>query len=699
MDDGELRSILGTEIYQALGQDGGRLSHERRRLLDFYEGGKLGNEVEGRSQVVSRNVFEAVEWTLPAVLDPFVSTEKLCEIEPFRPGDEPMARAATDYINYIINHDNRKYQFLRDWFRDALIQKNGYIQVYYKPGESEVNEYTGLNDQEYQALIEEGDVEVLEESAYPNPDPQAQFFTLDDPNPQFPTLHDIKLRVWQKEGRIQIDNIAPEEMLVSRRAPTTALDGRHFVCRRIFKRVSDLRELDYDEELIEEAVGEQEFEFNSERVSRFLKDDDWPLADDRTDPAMREIILEESYLKVDFDNDGIAELRRIVSARHGSVIFENEPADDVPFIAITPIPLAHKHIGMSLAETVVDLQEIKSTLWRQSLDLIYLSTMPRVIVDEMAATDETFTDLLNPTIGSPIRVANKEGIGTLEIPTTALGAVVPMMELIDHQQEVRTGVANQNMTLSPDDLNKYASGTAINLAQQAASQRTEHFARNFAEGVRSLCEKILGLVIRHQQKEREILITGQWLRFDPREWKSNLKVDVVVGLGTGSRDQVLQHLGLMGQLQEKIVQAQKGFGGPLVTSQNIYSLALEVARNAGLSNGESFFTNPAQAQQPQQGGQPQQNPELVKAQSEAQAMQLRAQTEAQIAQQKAQQQAQLAAQEHQQKMQQLVEQHQLDLQLQREREAAKAQLEQARLIAQQRSNPAGYVGGNGGGLI
>src|SRR4051794_22328092 len=127
----ELKSLLSNEIQTALGADGGRLSQERRRLLEYYEGMPFGNEVEGRSQIVSRNVLETVEWILPALIRLFVQDDKIVEFEPYRPGEEAQAEQATAYINYILTKDNNFFMTALDWFKDALIQKVGYIRCYW----------------------------------------------------------------------------------------------------------------------------------------------------------------------------------------------------------------------------------------------------------------------------------------------------------------------------------------------------------------------------------------------------------------------------------------------------------------------------------------------------------------------------------------------------------------------------------------
>jgi hypothetical protein len=172
----------------------------------------------------------------------------------------------------------------------------------------------------------------------------------------------------------------------------------------------------------------------------------------------------------------------------------------------------------------------------------------------------------------------------------------------------------------------------------------ELFARIFAHGVERLMRGILGVVRRNQQQERIIRVTGGWLQIDPREWREEMPVTVSVGLGTGNRDQMLQHLMQIVQLQGQIVMQQGGPNGPLVYPGNVYDALKALQENAGFKS--SFFADPSQPPPPGAMGPggpppPKPDPAMIKAQAAVQAQQMKAQADAQAAQQKAQLEIQL----------------------------------------------------------
>ena len=130
--ENELKGTITREITDALGYQNGKLVQERSLALDYYNSEPFGNEVEGRSQVISSDVLEAVESVLPSLLRIFTAGDDIVKFEPVSEEDEEVSKQATEYINHIIFKDNDGWQVFYTWFKDALIQKNkeGYEVVH-----------------------------------------------------------------------------------------------------------------------------------------------------------------------------------------------------------------------------------------------------------------------------------------------------------------------------------------------------------------------------------------------------------------------------------------------------------------------------------------------------------------------------------------------------------------------------------------
>jgi len=645
-----LKVIIAQEMQNALGVDGGKLSKEREDALRQYEGDKYGNEVEGRSQVVDRTIMETIEWIMPALMRIFASADKIVECEPNAPSamnpmeiafNESVARQQTEYLNHVFMKDNPGFLILYSWFKDALLQKLGWVKAYWDTERKTENEcFKGLTEEMYQALKADPDLEEVDCVAYPSfgpvqglinaeqtrmgeqPMPGQELSALapkplSPPTQMVPTLYDVTFRRTFNHGRVRNENVAPEEVLLSRRATPRNIP---FIAHRRRATRSELLEMGFDYDTVMTLSPYDEQEFNTERVQRFAKNDESPYRSSRTDPAMEEVWISECYLKVDMEGDGIAKLRKVTvsGGDEAYIILANELADEYPLHSITPIIMPHTLVGMSLADLVDDLQLIKTTLWRQTLDNLYLTNNPRHYVNEAAVTENTYDDLLTSRPGGLVRGNGPQEQAVVPFVTPFVaGQSFQMLSYLDEQSEKRSGISKGNQGIAPDDLNKNAAigSMGVGMLQEAAAQRVELIARIFAEGVRELFRANLGLVIRNQQSPRILKITGEWTPIDPRDWKSQPELSVAVGLGTGNRDKMVQQLSQILTIQKDAILAQKGINGPFVTGENLFNASADLVHAMGYKNAEKYFTNPKNAA-PQ--GPPPPDPQIVAAQVKAQ---------------------------------------------------------------------------------
>ena len=146
----DILAVLGREIHNASGFIGGELVARRKKSLQYYLGMPLGNEQEGRSQVISNDVLDTVESLMPSLMRIFTSGDNVFSCEGTGPEDDEMARQCSDYLNYIFYKENSGFLALYSAFKDALIQKNGILKVYWDDSQkTEREEYTRLSDDEF----------------------------------------------------------------------------------------------------------------------------------------------------------------------------------------------------------------------------------------------------------------------------------------------------------------------------------------------------------------------------------------------------------------------------------------------------------------------------------------------------------------------------------------------------------------------
>jgi hypothetical protein len=593
----ELKNIIGQEINNSMGYMGGNLSAQRKKSLEYYMGEPLGTEIDGRSQVVSTDVADTVETILPNLLKIFTASDQTVKCEPVKAEDVALAEQATNYINYIFNKDNDGFSILYTWFKDALIEKNGIVKVYWDESEKvEQETYENLNEQEYQILIDNDDVEVVEEESFVDEKAKEQLEQIkalaeaqgqvmeDIPTPK---LYNCIIKRTTSSGKVKIENIPPEEFLIQRSAKS--IEDADFVAHKVLKTRSDLIQMGFDRDVIDDLPTQNTVTMNDERLARFADIDESSI-NDAPDESTQDIEIYECYVKIDMDGDGIAELRKvIVAGGNANTILENMPCDFIPFCSLTPVPMPHRFYGRSVSELVEDVQLVKSTVMRQLLDNMYLTNNNRVaIMDGMVNLD----DLLTSRPGGVVRTKQPPSQVMLPMQNQTISQqAFPLLEYLDTVRETRTGVTRYSQGLDADALNKTATG--VNTLMSQSQMRMELIARVFAEtGIKDLFKRIFELTVKYQNKERIVELNNKFVPVSPTEWKNRYNISINVGLGAGSKDQQIVMLNNILQKQLQAFQLQGNKEYPMVTLKNIYNSLAKIIEEAGLKNVENYFVNP-----------------------------------------------------------------------------------------------------------
>jgi hypothetical protein len=618
MDETELQGIVSAELEDAVSYIDSDVSPIRAKGTEYYRGDPFGNEEDGRSQVVAMEVRDTVSAMLPSLMKVFFSSENVVEYVPRGPEDVAGAQQATDYANYIFSADNNGFMTTYALFKDSLVRKCGIAKYWWEENEEvKIEEYSGLDDQTVQILMQE-DAEVKIVVSYPDasmpmqppqPDPMTGL-----PMPmQQPMLHDVQIKRNTKDGRIRIMAVPPEELLLDRRA--RSFDDAGIIAHRQMATVSDLIAMGYDQDEIEENISSTDLDSNDEYLARQPLSTTFGAADS-LNPMQRRVLYIEAYMRVDYDGDGIPELRKICCMGSGYTMVRNLPASYIPFVDFPCDPEPHTSPleAMSIFDITHDIQEIKSEILRNTLDSLAQSIHPRTAVVEGQVNID---DVLNNETGAIIRMRAPGMVQPFSSPFVGQAAF-PMLGYMDEMREDRTGMSKAAMGLDPDALQS-TTKAAVAATVTASNQRLELQARILAEGMKKLFKGILYLMTTHQDKPRMVRLRNEWVQIDPRVWDAGMDVNVNIGLGNGDNNEKLAALNLIMQKQEQIM-AQFG---PMnqIASLPMYIRTLQKAIElSGNKDASSYFnTLPADFQMPQEPAKP--TPEEVLAQVQAQSIQ------------------------------------------------------------------------------
>jgi len=565
-------------------------------------------------------VRDTVSAMLPSLMRVFFNSENVVEFAPRGPEDVKMAQQATDYANYVFQNDNNGFLTTYAIFKDALVRKCGIAKFWWEDEEKvRIEEYSGLDDQTLEMLMQEPGAEVKIVVSYPDPDiDEMQMSTIDPMTGQpvtmpAPMIHDVQIKRITKDGRIRIMAVPPEELLLDRRA--RSFDDCTIIAHRQMATVADLIAMGYDQDEIEENLSTTDLDSNDEYLAR------QPLSttfgtNDAANPMMRRVLYIEAYSRVDYDGDGIAELRKVCCMGGGYKVVRNLPASYIPFadFPCDPEPHTSPLEAMSIFDITRDLQEIKSEILRNTLDSLAQSIHPRTAVVEGQVNID---DVLNNETGAIIRMRAPGMVQPLTTPFVGQAAF-PMMEYMDQIKEDRTGMSKAAMGLNADALQS-STKAAVNATISASQGRIELTARILAEGMKKLFKGILFLATTHQDKARMVRMRNEWVQIDPRYWDANMDANINIALGNGDTNERLQGLMMIMAKQEQILQ-QLGTQNPLVTPQQFSNTLRKIVELSGFKDASSYFQDIPADYVPPAPPAPKATPEELLAQVQAESI-------------------------------------------------------------------------------
>tara|TARA_R110000823_G_scaffold60019_2_gene143681 strand:- start:64 stop:2082 length:2019 start_codon:yes stop_codon:yes gene_type:complete len=622
LSDDEIVSILSSEVEDSSSFIDSEISTQRERSMEYFYGEPFGNEEDGRSQVVVTDVQDTIMWMMPSLMRIFTSGKDVVRFTPEGPEDVQIAEQATNYVNHVFYKQNNGFDILYNFFFDALLQKVGIVKHYWEDITKTTTEsYEKLTEQEFSLISEDEELEILEHTedvtVIEVPDPQTgELVQVED------IKHDVTFSRTKMSGKVTIDNIPPEEFLINRGAKS--LEDFRFVCHRSHKTRTELIEMGFDEELVEGLASSGSsvdgLTTSQEYMARHAYDSTNQIDTRSVVRSEDTVEVFESYTKLDLEDTGVGVLYKVIHS--GNEMLEMEPVDTIPFSSICPIPIPHKFYGLSVAETVEDIQLVRSTLTRNLLDNMYLANNGRFQVVEGQVNID---DLLTNRPGGIVRTRSPNALQPIQTPALQQYSF-EMLDYWDKLKAGRTGVNGATQGLPADVLKSHVTQGAVQGALSNAQGRVELIARVFADtGVKSMFKNIYNLVQRYEDSKKVMRLNNAYYEVDPSSWKEDLDVSVEVGLGYGDQDVRLNNLSSFSALIEKVATQTDN----MVSPQNIYNLVKELGAEMGIKNADQFISQPEPVEPPPP------SPQDILAQAQAQALTMEAETSRMEAQVKA----------------------------------------------------------------
>ena len=552
----------------------GEFMGDNEKLLKQYLGRPYGDEVEGRSRVVSTDMSDVVESDMPSLARVFLGSGNVVTFQPNTDNEAEIQEAEdkTKYINWIVRNQPDSFATIHGWLKDAEIQKMGVLKYFIEDTlETEEVKYTGVDAEELEGIMDSlrgedvSKVEIIGQSQ-------------DEVSGQF----DIEFKVTKGEQKVCIVNVPTESFLISRNS--SGLEDAEMVGDRMLKTRGDLIAEGFDRDLINQLPSFETDKLNQSTMKQIrFRDEGGDFDSTISNWASQEVEIIDMSIRIDFDGDGIAERRHIVKS--GNHVLVNEQFEHVPYAMISTVLMPHKAIGRSRAELTQSNQRVKTVVLRQTLDNLYFVNNARNVVSDQVNLD----DMLTVRPNGIVRTEGNVQEAVFPLVTEYIGdKSLQIIQYLDFARAQSTGTLMASQGLDADAL-ATETATRFQGVQDEGTAKIELVARVIAEtGFRKLYEGLAWLTSRFQDTETEFRVLGKAMKVNPSGWKYKHHVESNVGLGAGDNDQLVGALqGIYGIQQQLKMQ-----GSSLTDEKDIYNTLDRITKGLGLPNVDEFFNNP-----------------------------------------------------------------------------------------------------------
>ena len=578
LKEDELLSLVSQMEAEAVNQQSTR-NAENEEINRRYNGDLYGNEIEGRSSVVSQDVKDVVESDMPGLVRTILGSGPVMQFKANNPNNErEVSEAAekTAYVDWLIRGQPKSFRVNYGFLKDVVKLKMGVLKYYF--------EETEATEERYFKNID--DVELIEIVEDLQTKPFFSEFEVIDNSANDDGTFNIKFKVKTKKQEIKITGVPVDTFLISPGA--TDEDDAKLVGDQSTKTRGQLLAEGYKKDIITSLPTFSMNNCSTRSFSCNLEGDIDPA--DFGEWAAQYVEISDLYVMIDYDQDGISERRHIIKS--GNVILENEPFDHVPYAISSALLTPHEAIGEGRAEQVIKIAEVKTALTRQMLDNGYMANNPKLSINENVNIDDALSD----AIGGVVRFAGEgsplDNIGSISVPFIGDKSLL----LIQHMDQIKASSVGTQMAsqgLNADQLSK-ETATRFEGVRDAAAAKLELVTRIVSEvGFRKLYTGVAWLAAQYQDTEREFTVLGKALTANPERWRHDHQVDSEIGLGAGDNDEAINNLSGLWQIQSQL----KLSNSPLVDDSKMFNTMNKMVKALEFKDTSQFFNDPQEPDQ------------------------------------------------------------------------------------------------------
>ena len=451
-------------------------------------GKPYGNEVKGKSQIVSQDIRKQIEWMLPTLADPFLSTPDIIKCNPITWEDVPSARQNELLLNTQFCRKFPRYNFLMKSLKVLLMEGTLVVQ-------------TGWD-------YEDEEVEEMVESVAFDPVTGEEMIVM------------AKQKVTKVKKNQPTATVCRNEDIYIDPTCMDNMDKCQFVIHRYETDLSTLK-----------ADGRYK---NLDKVEKYegQNRDNGYYPQDHTyftfeDKARKKMVMYEYWGNYDINDDGIAE--PIVCSWIGNTIIrlQSNPYPDKkpPFIVVPFNAIPFQIYGDSLASIIGDNQKVKTAIIRGVIDNMAQSNNGQVGMKKGSLDIANRKKFLQ---GNNFEYNGDKGDFWQGSYNQIPGSAFDVMSLMNNEIESQTGVKSFSGGISGNALGSTATGARG--ALDATATRRISLVRNIAENlIKPLMRKWMSYNAEFLEAEEIVRITSEeFIPIRRDDLGGNIDIDISI---------------------------------------------------------------------------------------------------------------------------------------------------------------------------
>lgn len=573
LEDDDIVATLNAGVRQSVGFGDSKMSREREKVLRYREGEYPRRVSDKDSSFVSMDVYEGQESMKAQLLEAISGGKRPVTFTPAQGETADAAAVRTDYINDVLFDQNPGFQVLQTTIDDGLSSRTSVVKVWWETKVDEVE--FDLADpvlDEIGQFLEDNKGSSIKE---------VEHYDVDNGETGEGHAKRVRFTTVKDRSQVRIAVVPPEEFGISPRA--TCIEEAEICFHRQRKSASDLRELGFDQDVIEDLQSNDRLwlDMEPEVLARFAQTDDLVSSNSLENGAGKKTcLLYEVYADLDVEGEGVTDLWKVMMV--GDTLLHKEKVDRRPFVPFTPLPRPHTFWGANYGLQLVPIQNARTYLTRSIINHALTTNNPRLQVLKGGVVNPR--ELLENRHGGIVNITRLDAI--TPIPQAGLNSFVfQTIEMLKGTKEEITGISGLSQGLDKDAISTQNGGAMVHELITVSQTRQKIIARNFCENfLRGLYTMAYLLVCENEDREKIVRIAGTWAPVDFTKWPSDSRMAVGFALGYGETEKEVQKWsGLHSYLS-----SDKSMANHYGEAQK-YAVITQVVKAMGIRDVDSYF--------------------------------------------------------------------------------------------------------------